>query len=122
MVHHLLDRHREPDDPAQQREVPEAERVSRHCADAIRGCGREPAFGRALQPPEVAPPQQARDRKDRDDDPHQRRGARLATHGRPRGDERLPQRDDHEEAMALAEVRRTDVPCAPTRAHHSRRR
>ncbi len=108
--HHLLEGSGHRDDPGDDREMQERVAV----ADAV-DAGRR--LDLLLQPPaepaEVAPPQDAHQRHAGSLGEEGGQGRLHVGRGDPDGDQRLPEGDDHEQGVALGEVRHVDVPLHP---------
>ena len=113
MRHDLLDAHREPDDPEQHREMPEAVRVTYPDPD-IPGRGvLELLLESFLEPAEVRPPQEAGNQERKRGIGGQGDGPLVGRDGRACDDQRLAEGDDHEQRVSLGEVAHMDVPRAP---------
>ena len=107
---HLLRADREEHDAEHDRVVADREHVPREWA-ALARCGLlERALDGARDEPEVGEPQR-RDAGEGDRDGEcEHRVAREGSDARTDGDNRLAQRDDHDQRIALGEVRRRDTP------------
>ncbi len=115
MRHALLDRHREPDDPGNDREVAERVDVTGGTSQPCRRLPCEGVLERPHHPSEVRPPQRTGG-NDRDQgNPEEDGSGRLTAGGDARSDQRFTQCDDDKQTVALGEVPAVEAPLASPR-------
>ena len=113
MGHDLLDAYREPDDPEQHREVPEAVRIAHADPDIPRRGVLELLLESFLEPAEVRPPQEAGDQQRRGSVDGQLERPLVCRDRRACHDQRLAEGNDHEQRVSFGDVAHVDVPGAP---------
>ena len=106
----LLQAEGEQHDPGHHRQVEVVERVARELVALLDVDARQPALGRDRDDVEVEPPEARHRREPHEHSDHRADVVQLVAHADAERDERLAERDDHDEAVPLGEVVRAQLP------------
>ena len=112
VLQHLLQAEREQDDAGDHRQVPVAVGVAREPRARLALCATQHPLGDQRDHVEVGPPQAARHRQPQDGRGDHGPRDRFPGHALADRHDRLPQRDDDDQAVSLGEMRRGVQPPA----------